>query len=321
MKYYLAADGGGTKLNLILYDQNLKIINAVKGSGINETRKDKDLILKECTELVNELLLNVKVKEIEEFTYSLASSVTILQDVVADRVSVKRMVSYSEGQTVIASAGLSYGVVAQAGTGSDVFVYQPNLTKIIGGLGSVLGDDGGGFDIGLKSIKSAIKSYENRGEKTLLEQAVFEKFGVNDSRELIALVREKNFNEQISSVTYITSKLARQGDKVAVEIYKNAGKDMAGQVNFALKVIGENNLVGKVIVSGGAWKGFNKMYKTFYKTVKKSYPNVQICFPYFEPIVGCVIARLASSGVPFDKVKGKLKRNFANYLFDKGDIR
>jgi N-acetylglucosamine kinase-like BadF-type ATPase len=319
MKYYLAADGGGTKLNLILYDQNLNVIKTARSGGINEIKKPIEQITEDCQKALNGLFEGTGITEIEEFTYSLASSHGLLKSIVESVCKVKRSVKYNEGQTAIACSGETFGVVAQAGTGSDVFVFQPTLKTVIGGLGSVLGDDGSGFDIGLKSIKSAIRSYENRGEKTLLEKLVFEKFGVNDSRGLIDLAKRKDISEQIASVTYLTSKSAEQGDKVAIDIYKNAGVDMAGQVNFALSLIGKDNLVGSVIVSGGAWKGCKYMYQTFLQQVKNDYPSVQVKFPNFEPVVGCVILRCVSDGQTYGQIEKTLYKNFSNYLFDKGD--
>ena len=34
MKYYIAADGGGTKLQAVLYDEELRMVSAARVSGV-----------------------------------------------------------------------------------------------------------------------------------------------------------------------------------------------------------------------------------------------------------------------------------------------
>ena len=40
--YYLAADGGGTKLQTILYDADLRVIRTGRGAGVNTLFKPVD---------------------------------------------------------------------------------------------------------------------------------------------------------------------------------------------------------------------------------------------------------------------------------------
>lgn len=35
MKYYIAADGGGTKVQAVLYDEELRMVSAARVSGVN----------------------------------------------------------------------------------------------------------------------------------------------------------------------------------------------------------------------------------------------------------------------------------------------
>ena len=74
---------------------------------------------------------------------------------------------YGEGETALAAAGAAYGIVAQAGTGSDAFLVQPGGQMSIGGWGYIFGDEGSGYDIGERTLRAAIHAFDGRGPKTL----------------------------------------------------------------------------------------------------------------------------------------------------------
>ena len=43
-KYYLAADGGGTKLQAVLYDQDLQIVRLCRATGVNTLFKPLETV-------------------------------------------------------------------------------------------------------------------------------------------------------------------------------------------------------------------------------------------------------------------------------------
>ena len=49
--YYLAADGGGTKLQTILYDEDLRVIRTGRVAGVNTLFKPVDDVIFQPTEL------------------------------------------------------------------------------------------------------------------------------------------------------------------------------------------------------------------------------------------------------------------------------
>ena len=56
MKYHLAADGGGTKLLAVLYDEELNIVNTARTFGVNSNFKPKEQVEEEVYRMVEELL-------------------------------------------------------------------------------------------------------------------------------------------------------------------------------------------------------------------------------------------------------------------------
>ena len=54
MKYYIAADGGGTKLQAVLYDEELRMVSAARVSGVNSNFRPVGHIAAEMRRLVRE---------------------------------------------------------------------------------------------------------------------------------------------------------------------------------------------------------------------------------------------------------------------------
>ena len=317
MKYYIAADGGGTKIISLLYDENLNLIKSVKQYGSSIMSKSPAQTKAEIENALAELIPSY-VTEIEGADLCIVNGADSYIDILKSRCHVHEVKKRGEGDVPIAASGAAFGIVAQAGTGSDAFLLQPKKITTVGGWGAVLGDEGGGYDIGLKTLKAAIYHHDGRGEKTLIHDILREEWNIkSEFYELVFKVAESSdYRNLIASATSITKKAASLGDKVALKIYEDAGHDLATQV---LAVINKNGGTweGPIITSGGAWKGCAVMRSSFDADIKAKYPDAEIIWPYFEPVIGSIIMRRYDIGDKFSDIKDKLFTNFKDFVFQK----
>ena len=294
-KYYIAADGGGTKLLTILYDEEFNIVSRAKSGGTNLLFRPQDVAEAEVRELA-ERLIPPDVSEIESFDASIVGPADYLVNVLRQRCPVKAVRHWGEGHVALASAGVRYGIVAQAGTGSDAFLIQPGCVQTVGGWGMTLGDEGGGYDIGLRTLKAAIYAEDGRGPRSVLPEMIREAWGLGVLYDMIGKVSgNPDARSLVASVTYLTEKAAAMGDEAALTVYAEAGHEMARQVLAVIRG-GGGTWTGPIIASGGAWKGSARMFETFRGEVLAVHPDAEIRFPDFEPIVGSVISRLLAEG-------------------------
>ena len=63
-KYYLAADGGGSKLLAILYDENYRVIRHCRLSGVNNRFKPIEAVQANLSQMLD-ILLTDEIKEVE----------------------------------------------------------------------------------------------------------------------------------------------------------------------------------------------------------------------------------------------------------------
>ncbi len=316
MKYYIAADGGGTKILSVLYDEELNIIKIVRQRGSSIMGKSDDVTRSEIEKALDELIPPY-VTEIEALDVSIVMGRQLYLDLLKERVSVREVNELKEYTTALASTGASYGIVAQAGTGSDAFAYQKDENFAIGGWGATLGDEGSGYDMGLKAIKAAIYHSDGRGEATVLTEMIRNEWGIGeDFYDLVFKVaKSTDYRNLIASATKFLSKAAALGDKIAISIIENAGRDLALQVIAAIKRLG-GEWQGPIVTSGGAWRTSAIMRKAFDETLLTVYPNADIRWPYFEPVAGCALLRRYKMGESFEAVRDKFEKSFAIFKYE-----
>lgn len=314
MKYYIAADGGGSKLNLILYDETFHLVNYVKVSGTNSFSKTPEQVVSELNEAVAQLF-PFSIGEIESADLSVLRYEEELLKILKRHCTVKNYHSIGEGKAALAAAGTLYGVTAQSGTGSDAFLIQRDREHTIGGWGFVLGDEGSGYEVGMHSLRSAVYAFDGRGPKTILLDMLMEEWKITDPWEMVDVVHgNQDFRKVVASVARITARAAKDNDEVAIRIYEEAGHAMAHQVLTVLSDI-KGNLKGPIVTSGGTWKGYDGMFHCFAKDIHAVYPEIPITYPIFEPVIGCIIWRCIHDGMPFAEIEDILRMKFEIFLY------
>lgn len=312
MRYFIAAEGGGTSVQAILYDEHCRMIRKARTHGVNEYFKSQSLIHQEMQNLVDDLI-PAEITEIERVDWCLVTQTNILQEIISRRCHVKKMMRWNEGECALAAAGVRWGVAAQAGTGSDAFYIQPDQEDLVGGWGSLLGDEGSGYDLGLQSLKAAIWASEGRGPETLLQPLICNAWGLEKMRDIIGKMKEcPDQRRMIAQTTYLTAQAAQQGDAVALSLYERAGHDMAHQVVTLLRRY--DQWIGPVVASGGAWKGCGRMFDVFRQDILASFPHIQVVRPVFEPIIGVIFLGLMDRRWNMDEAKEILSIRFKEFL-------
>ncbi len=313
-RYYLAADGGGSKVQAVLYDEEFHIIRTGKMSGSNVLFKPVEDVQAEMNRLLDTLLDGIS--ELASVDFCLVGSANDFRNKLQDRCRIKEIHSYSEPRMGLAAAFRESGAVALSGTGSDAFVLKDGKTLVsVGGWGPLFGDEGSGYDIGLRSVKAAIYAYDGRRPPTALTQLVMEQFRIADLWELVFLMSHNpNARHEIASVAKLTARAAAGGDKVAEDIYCHAAHEMALQAITAIhRAYDAWN--GQLVLMGGAWKGSPMMAAAFEKEVRSVYPELQMIHPVYDPVVGCVILRALREGMDIQNIQQKLQGRFDTYLY------
>jgi len=121
------------------------------------------------------------------------------------------------------------GIIVIAGTGSMAGGKNPE-GKIFhcGGWGPFIGDEGSGYWIGVKAINAVSKSVDKRFPETLLVEKIIKYFGLSNIGELVSYIYKKIPSRyEIAQISPLVTKSAEEGDKIAQNILREAGKELA----------------------------------------------------------------------------------------------
>ncbi|QSO51612.1 hypothetical protein JZ785_22850 [Alicyclobacillus curvatus] len=146
------------------------------------------------------------------------------------------------------------GLAVIGGTGSiAVGERLDGTTARAGGYGSVLGDEGSGFDIGRQGLSAAIRGFEGRGPKTVLWDKVALIYGATHPIDLVDEIYEGE--QQVPKVASFAASVleAAQGDEVAGAIIHRAAESYV-QLILAVRNQLQDDFSGHVVLAGGLFQ-------------------------------------------------------------------
>lgn len=315
-RYYLAADGGGSKLQTILYDEHYHVVRTGRVAGVNTLYKPAETVRQSVLTMMDTLM--------EGLDGRIAAADLCLLG--ANEDMLEAIESYGQGCDIrfhseavvgLAACFKTDGVVALSGTGSDAFfVRNGERIHAVGGWGPLLGDEGSGYDIGLSSLKAAIYSYEGRREPTMLYDLVMERWELDHLWGIVThLAGNPDARHEVASAAKLCSVAAHRGDKTAIRIYEKAALELFLQARTVIEAH-RKDWDGSVVVMGGAWKGHPRMFEVFKGELDLSYPEARVSLPVYEPVVGCVVLRGLREGRTPEELSSVLKESFRDFLYE-----
>lgn len=319
-RYYIAADGGGSKLQAILYDEHFNIIRTGRVAGVNTLFKPADVVRVNIEHMMEDLLKgdgsHAPITEISSADLCMVGAGDVMRDVLSRLGNVEQITFHAEPIVGLAAALETEGAVALSGTGSDAFFVKDGVTRSsVGGWGPLLGDEGSGYEIGLNAIKAAIYSHDGRKDKSMLYDLVMEKWKLENLWDIVThLAGNPDARHEVASAAALCSRAAAAGDKTALRIYEHAALELTLQARTVIERH-RDEWDGTVVIMGGAWKGCPRMFEIFKKEMELLYPEAKISPPVFEPVVGCAVLRCLRGGLAVQDFREGLTRGFEQFLY------
>lgn len=234
MNYYLAIDGGGTKTQVLCADEAGQVV----GEGISGPTSLAVINPGAASFNLREALRQATEKITGDAGFVIATMGLAGMDVesesqlarsifgpVFEPYRVQKLVLVND--IVIALAGGSNSTNALAlisGTGSNCYGRnQEGLSTKTGGMDFLLTDQGSGYAIGRAVLRQAVKSYDGRISKNLLEPFVCEHFRITSIAELKPRVYSPVLTKtEVAELAQVCLRAFDQGDAAARGIFDYA---------------------------------------------------------------------------------------------------
>jgi len=267
----LAVDGGGTKTEAVVADLEGQVLSRGLGAGSNHYAGGFGQLVESVTTAVQAALRPVLGAGLERqggveqriaaacFGMSGVDSPEDEADVSAwvKRQSFAPTFLVVNDVELILAGGTSegWGIAVISGTGSNcVGRARDGRTARVGGWGTLLGDEGSGYELGLRALRLAAQAYDGRANAPALLEATLRHWSTPD---IPALMRELHAPAttpaDIAALAAVVLDLAGKGDAPARVIVDDAADDLARHIRTVMKRLGMER--PPVALGGGLFGG------------------------------------------------------------------
>lgn len=317
-RYYVSADGGGSKMSVILFDEDYNLCGYGRSGAINPRFVSNQIIRENFQQSVDQCFRHVQIDSVEILYIAMPGPMDLFAYLLSKRVKLKQYRKMSEGEmSLLAGVFSEQGIVALSGTGSGVFFVNGQQSSNLGGWGALFDDEGSGYSIGQAALSAAVKSFEKRAAFTLLQELIVREWKLLSLRQVIECVYEsKDYRGLIASLVITVIEAAKMNDLVSQKILQQAGIDMARQV-IALIQRESIPLDQKVMIAGSVWKDNAYMYDAFQARLSLHYPQLTISIPAFEAVLGGVIKTvLTEQGSANEQIIRLIHENYTGFIYN-----
>ena len=317
---FVSVDGGATKTLAACYDESGKIL----GVAANGPSNFRNIGTDNAASNIRDAVLNsleragIKKNEVEKITFALAG----VKDSQKSTEIIESFIQKLELRlpyTLLNDGEAGYncrffredGIIAAPGTGMIAYGKSADRFERSSGWGWLIGDEGGAFYIGRRSLQEAAKIADGRtlGESEFLSR-LMDFFGVTQPRQLVNEVYTNPINiRRIASIARIISELSKKGDEKAQEILQEAAYE-AGQCVISLKKKFEDVSL-EVSGYGGVYRAGEIYWNRLKETVIAAFPDTKFREPLYgyHAVLGSVYLVLQDSGIS-DFNTTKIEKDF-----------
>ena len=292
MEYYIALDGGGSKLSGLLFNSEYQMISHAVAGGINQNIYSQVQVKEHIETCISQLFqkADVRIQRIEQIFAAWNADYRIA---VERHCPCGEMVRLGEGYLGVLACGMTSGICALSGTGSDIFYIRDGKElDAIGGWGYLLGDIGSGIWIGRQALRSMLNYMEGGEPETYLHQLIKEKYHPacpSDMSQVIYSATSPPY--KLGTFCKIVNQAAEQGDPNAKGILTRGGIMLAQSVE---KMVKKHQISGETAIctTGSVFRYCTDLCSAFDLYIGEHLPEYTLHHAIFEPIIGCVIHKL-----------------------------
>jgi len=303
---FLGVDGGGTKTNVALMDESHEVVAEGSGGPSNPLRVGVETAVANIAKAIDAACDSGGVSrgDIVGATLGLAGVRRAdirerVRDSFAQRFRVKKTSVTTDADIALYGTTLGKaGLVVIAGTGSVCIGIDDNGEKFIaGGWGPVAGDEGGGRGIAGEALHAVAKASDGRGPLTKLSEQAADYFRASNVENLIgAIYAPQMDNSRIAGFARLVVETAQDGDKVAIEILRDAGHELGTAAAAVLKKLGLENRKVPIGCVGSVFKAGELLTGPMTEIIKRVAPKAYLTDPQMPPAHAAALMAMNGNG-------------------------
>jgi N-acetylglucosamine kinase-like BadF-type ATPase len=311
----LAIDGGNSKTDVALIADDGTVLASARGPGINAQR-----VGIEQTALVLDAVVKQAATQVDRIGSGWVARHTVaclanadLPEEEAEHAAAIQALSWSPTATVvndtfaILRAGLAdserphWGVAVVCGAGINCVGVAPDggVTRFPA-LGTISGDWGGGYGLGVEVLWHAIRAEDGRGAETTLAGYVTSFFGVDRVEDVtIGIHKGKIPDDDLVRLAPLLLRAAAEGDQVARALVDRLADEISIMAITAMRRLDLVSLVVPVVLGGGVITARSPLLMDgITRRLTEAAPRALVRVIEVPPIAGAALLGLDEVGGP-----------------------
>ena len=230
---YLGVDGGGSKTRAVVVAANGSLLGEGLAGSSNHHFCGIDAAAAALRAAVDEAMspdMTIAGAAIGLSGVDVASDRRLWEPHLADLASSVTIMN--DAELLLTALPEGWGIACVAGTGAiAVGRSAPGTTARASGWGHLIGDEGGGYDLGRRALRAAVRAADGRGAPTQLLAAVLHHWHLTDPEELIAaLYYDIPPRIKPADSAPLVFAAADDGDAVALDLLDQAAAELADAI-------------------------------------------------------------------------------------------
>jgi glucosamine kinase len=236
---------------------------------------------------------------------SLTGSVAFVEAAVRELVPGAHVVVLASDALAALAAGTlgAGGIGLIAGTGTVAVAQGRRGGPIVrGGWGWLLGDEGGGFWIGLEGLRAAARALDGTGPGTRLSEVLPARLGHPAMRGVRERMTRPDLDRaEVAALAEEVDSTAKDGDAVAVSILDEAARRLAALVLATIEGAAFLEQDERVVVGSGGVLRSGRVVAGLRQRLEEQAPGFRFVVPGVAPVIGAYYLALLEHGIPISE--------------------
>ncbi|MBQ8375050.1 MAG: ROK family protein [Clostridia bacterium] len=306
MKYLIGVDGGGTKTELVVCDENGTVVARAVGGSSNPN----DIGKEQMTAVIENLMKLALPDDCESAKIGLGISGIFFagcEDYLRERLQadfpvLETVAVYSDRDSSLNCAYDGDGCIVIIGTGNSAFVRKGERVDAVGGGGYLIDSGLSGFDLGREVLNAVLSASDGREETTALT-ALFERETQESINAHIKTVYQKG-KAHIASFARLAFEALELGDAVAERIFVRCVREFEKSLVAVSRKFGKERC--EITLFGGLSKRFSVIERFLSKEIKE---KIRFVFPRYPIVYGVIKGFLQENQASFaEKLKASYEK-------------
>ena len=307
MGYFLGADLGGTKTHLAVADETGRVIGFGAAGPANHENVGFDGMYNTLADALGGALKSAGLQksDISGAGFGIAgydwpSEKPKMAEVI-DRLGLNAPYEMMNDAVpgLVAGAEEGWGVVIVSGTGCNARGWDKDHKREgrVTGYGVLMGEAAGSSELVNRAMQLVSFEWTRRGPKTALSQMFMDALGVKSLEELLEIYTHSPSNNIGAGFAPRVFQVARQGDAVAMELIRWAGRELGEMANGIIRQLEFENLKFDVVLAGGMFDGGPLLVDPMRETIQRLAPDARLVHLTIPPVIGAVLVGMEKGGV------------------------